>query len=90
MIEKLAIIEDILFRIFIIGFILFVLSFLVYLLFNQQLMDLFLPLYGLKAEAASIMILSFYGLIKMFLAYCILIPAIAIHWTRKSLIKKEK
>ena len=90
MIEKLAIIEDILFRIFIIGFIFFVFSFLAYLLFNQQLMDLVLPLYGLKPETATIMMLSFYGLIKMFLAFCILIPAIAIHWTRKSLTKKEK
>lgn len=88
--EKLVIIEDIFFKTFIVGFILFIFSFIVYLLFNEQLIDVIMGLYGLKTETVSIMFLSFYGFIKIFLVFGFFVPAIGIHWSRKNLAKKEK
>lgn len=88
--EKLIIIEDILFKSFIIAFIMLMVSFVCYLVFNQQIIDIWIGLYGLSAKNVSIMILGFYGIFKMLIFILFFIPAIAVHWTRKSLAKKEQ
>lgn len=88
MLEKLEIIEDVLIRCLFSGLILFLFSFLIYLLFNEQIINMWREIYGIPKETVSVIVVCLYGFAKIMIVTCFMIPAIGIHWARKSLKKK--
>ncbi len=88
MIEKLKIIEQVLLKSLLVGFALFLFSFIAYLLMGDFVIDHWGSLYGLKEEVTRSMILYMYGLTKILLFVGFFVPLIGVYWTRKSLEKQ--
>jgi len=85
MIDNLALIRDILLRSFIVGLIFLVIASITYCYLAPNIVNVSVGLYGIKAEDVPLLIVSFIGIMKAFLYFVFLIPAIAIHWTIKAL-----
>lgn len=85
MVENLKLIRDILLKSFIVGFILLLFSFLMFMLFNDFIVSIWASWYSVKTEMVGPLIILLFGIFKSLVFILFLIPAIAIHWTIKKL-----
>ncbi|MGD9581540.1 MAG: hypothetical protein AB7V50_09215 [Vampirovibrionia bacterium] len=89
MTEKLILIEEILFKSFLIGVVFLLFSAVIYFGFSNQLIGLWSSMYNIDSKTASIIMISFMGLSKIILLFFFLVPALAVHWMRRTLKKAE-
>ncbi|MFA6988865.1 MAG: hypothetical protein WC197_02245 [Candidatus Gastranaerophilaceae bacterium] len=88
--ENLIIVRDILFTSFIIGFILYVLSFLLWMFKFDYFYNITNHIFGIEKEYYTFAAILIMGMAKNVLFFLFLIPAIAIHLKIKCKCKNIK
>ncbi len=86
--EKLIIAKKFLYKYFLIGFLLFLISVVSYIFIKDFAAELAQSWYGIDPQFYYNVIFIFLGLIKMFLVFLVLAPALALHWLVKCCLKK--
>jgi len=87
--ENLVLIRNFLFKWFVIGFALFILNVTLYIIFKDFGAEMCMELYNVNLQDYYNISLGLFGFFKLFLLFCVLSPAIALHWLIKS-NKKSK
>lgn len=90
MLETLIIIRNILLRTVIISIIYVFIIFICYLSMQNFMISMIDQVYKINAEQSHILIVHFIALIKFFILFVLLFPALAIHWTIKKIETKKK
>lgn len=89
MIEKLILFRNILLRTFVVAFLFLLFSFLMCFLMNDFIVDVWTNIYSIDQDVVPIVLISFMGLFKLLMFLFLLIPAIGLHWTIRTLQKKQ-
>ncbi len=88
--DALKIIRSVFFRTFIIAFIVGYASLGVYYGFQNTWVHLVVDQWQLiDKHSLDIILVSWWSLMKFYLGFCLLIPALGIHWTIKSMEKNK-
>ncbi len=88
MIDKLKLIRDVFVKCFIVGFLLFMLSFVLYFLMSDFANGLISSIYSVDQKMVPVLVMSMVGLTKISVMTFFMVPAIALHWTVKILEKQ--
>lgn len=88
MIENVILVRNILYRCFVISIAFYLLSALFYFFHHSWTINLIVDLFKITNQNASVLMLYFILLMRMFILFVFLIPALALHWTGYSLKKK--
>jgi len=87
--ETLKILRSILLKSFLIGYVLMLVTWAMYFLWRGNWEMLMVDQWHLiDRSTLEIIIVSLYSLAKFYFLFCILVPALAIHWVIKGLEKK--
>ncbi len=86
--ENLVLIRDFLFKWFIVGFGLFLLSVILYIFMKDFSAEMSMKLYNVEPQYYFNLAFTLLGFLKLFLFFGVLSPALAIHWLIKVSEKK--
>lgn len=84
--KKLVVVRNFLYRFFVIGFLVSILSQLVFFANNGMFLTQIAMMLEVSRAHLVLLVISLIALGRIFLVYLILCPALALHWT----IKREK
>jgi len=88
--ENLIILRNILYKCFVIGFVLFIVAILVYLPCKCYVATVYQTSFRITPETYYNLWVGFGGLIKVILVFLFLTPALAVHWVAHEYGKKHK
>lgn len=89
MLENIIILRNLFYKFFLIGFIFYILTALLFVFKNEWVINLIIQFYHLTRGEINLLIACFIGMTKMFLIFLFLIPALGLHWT-SCCLKKAK
>jgi len=88
--ENLIILRNILYKCFVVGFILFIVAILLYLPCKCYVANVYLTSFRISPETYDNLWVGFGGLIKVILVFLFLVPGLAVHWVAYDWGKKHK
>lgn len=89
MLENIILIRNIFYKFFLIGFLLYIFTAMIFLINNEWVINLIINIYHLTRPEIYLLIAYAIGWSKMITIFFFLIPALGLHWTGHSL-KKAK
>lgn len=80
MCEKLVLTRNFLYKFFVVGFLLFLLTAIIYIFVRGFAVEMALAWYGVDPLYYQNLVFMFFGFIKFILIFLVLSPALALHW----------